>query len=231
MFSDISVFKLTPSGSSNITISTELPSKCPVCSIAYNEKPLIVYYVSANELSDSPSFAYAIYWCPHCENCFYMTYILDTYGCNSFRFICYQQYPAPNIETSFSKHISKISPRFLNIYHQAEKAESQNLTEICGLGYRKALEFLIKDFAIYKNPHDEKTIKTMSLSCCIKTYIDAEHIKTLAVRSAWLGNDESHYVRKHAPYTVQDMKKFITATAYFISMVLTTEEASAIEPK
>ena len=231
MFADINVFKLTTKGTSNITISTELPNQCPVCSVAYKENPLIVYYIPAGELSNSVSYAYAIYWCPHCEKCFYLTYILDTHEHSSFRLICYQQYPALEAETTFSEHISKISPQFLKIYHQAEKAESQNLTEICGLGYRKALEFLIKDFAIYKNPDKEEDIKSMSLSSCIKTYIDADNIKTLAIRSAWLGNDESHYVRKHESYSFQDMKKFIVAVAYFISMTLITEEAADIVPK
>lgn len=231
MFADIDIFRLTTEGTNNITISTELPNQCPVCSIAYDKKPLIVYYIPANELSDSPGFAYAIYWCPHCENCFYLTYILDTYDRSSFRLVCYQHYPILEVETPFSEHISEISPQFLKIYHQAEKAESQNLTEICGLGYRKALEFLIKDFAIYKNPDKSEDIKTMNLSSCIKTYIDADNIKTLATRSAWLGNDESHYVRKHESYNFQDMKKFIVAVAYFISMTLITEEAADIIPK
>lgn len=55
----------------------------------------------------------------------------------------------------FSKHINNISPNFVNIYNQAHFAEKHNLLEICGVGYRKGLEFLIKDYVITKNPNNE----------------------------------------------------------------------------
>ena len=103
--------------------------------------------------------------------------------------------------------------------------------EIAGLGYRKALEFLIIDFAIHEHPDDEEKIKANSLSKCIKNYIDADHIKTLAERSAWIGNDEAHYIRKQEDRDVSDMKAFIQATVYFIAMVLITEDASSMTPK
>lgn len=51
----------------------------------------------------------------------------------------------------FDKKIDEISPKFNEIYKQALAAEVSNLNEIAGLGYRKSLEFLIKDIAIQKN--------------------------------------------------------------------------------
>ena len=55
----------------------------------------------------------------------------------------------PNNPTrrDFSEEIEKISPAFVNIYNQAYAAEQLQLDEISGVGYRKALEFLIKDYA------------------------------------------------------------------------------------
>ena len=35
---------------------------------------------------------------------------------------------------------------FLTIYNQSLSAEDNNLDQIAGIGYRKALEFLIKDY-------------------------------------------------------------------------------------
>lgn len=40
------------------------------------------------------------------------------------------------------------------------------------MGYRKALEFLVKDYAIFLNQEDEDKIKNASLSSCINNYID-----------------------------------------------------------
>ena len=44
--------------------------------------------------------------------------------------------------------ISELSPNFCEIYNQAYIAEQTNLMQICGTGYRKSLEFLIKDYLI-----------------------------------------------------------------------------------
>ena len=49
---------------------------------------------------------------------------------------------------SFSTIIKDISPSFDSIYNQAFCAEQLSLDQICGVGYRKALEFLIKDYQI-----------------------------------------------------------------------------------
>ena len=59
-------------------------------------------------------------------------------------------------------------------------------------------------------------IESASLSACISTYINNEKIKTLARASAWIGNDETHYVRKHQNYNVQDLKRFINTVVAFI---------------
>lgn len=100
-----------------------------------------------------------------------------------------------------------------------------------GLGYRKALEFLIKDFAIHKQPDEEEAIKNKPLMQCIKNYISDDRIITLAERSAWIGNDEAHYIRKQEDRDVSDMKNFIQAIVYFIGMVLITEDAASMTPK
>lgn len=135
------------------------------------------------------------------------------------------QYPTPSETTSFSKEISMLTPKFIEIYQQAEKAENSGLTELCGIGYRKALEFLVKDYAISNHPNSKEQIESFMLGKCITDYIDNEKIKTLAKASAWLGNDETHYVRKHQNYNVQDLKRFIKATVAYIEYELSFTEA------
>lgn len=97
--------------------------------------------------------------------------------------------------------------------------------------YRKALEFLIKDYSIHKFPDDSEDIKSKPLAQCIKKYIKNDYILTLAERSAWIGNDEAHYIRKQEDRDVSDMKAFIQAIVYFIGMVLITEDAASMTPK
>lgn len=131
----------------------------------------------------------------------------------------------------FEDSIHQLSPQFIKIYNQASEAEASALDEIAGIGYRKSLEFLIKDFAISEHPDEKDTIKSMNLSPCINKYISDPSIKTLATKSAWIGNDEAHYVRKHENRDISDMKKFIQASVHFISIIQITKDADSMELK
>ena len=139
------------------------------------------------------------------------------------------RYPLVKNQQDFSEAIDKLSPRFVDIYHQAEAAEQDGCRDICGAGYRKALEFLVKDFAIRHNPSDAERIASTNLGEVISK-LGSEKLKVLAERSAWLGNDETHYVKKHEEYSVSDMKSFILAAATYIDSELCFEKAAKITP-
>jgi hypothetical protein len=124
----------------------------------------------------------------------------------------------PNEE--FSKLIKNISPDFDKIYNQSLKSEMLGLDEICGFGYRKSLEYLMKDYLIYKSPEEEhQTIREhQSIVKCMKEYpkiIDENILKT-SERGFWLGNDHSHYYKKHENLKVEDLKKLIDLTIRWI---------------
>ena len=74
------------------------------------------------------------------------------------------------------------------------------------MGFGKAFEFLVKDYAIKRNPDDEGKIKKMFLGNCVKKYIDDERARSMAERAAWLRNDESHYVRTFEDKDIEDLK-------------------------
>lgn len=124
----------------------------------------------------------------------------------------------PPIEVSLPDQIEKVSPSFKEIYTQAAEAESLKLNQIAGVGYRKAAEFLIKDYVIMKNPKDIDKIKSMLLGQVISEHLkDFPKIQSLAKASAWIGNDETHYVRVHTDKDITDLKRFILSTAQFIA--------------
>lgn len=125
----------------------------------------------------------------------------------------------------FDKIINDISEMFSEIYNQAQIAEVSGLNQICGVGYRKALEFLIKDYAIKLKPEDEPKIKSILLTPVINNYITSENIKNVAKRASWLGNDETHYERKWEGKDVQSLKKLIDLT---ISWIETEENTRLI---
>ena len=123
----------------------------------------------------------------------------------------------------FSKTILEISKTFVDIYNQSFVAEQYTLFEICGVGYRKSLEYLIKDYLIKRNPEKEDKIKKALLSVCINDYVEDSRIKSVSKRAAWLGNDETHYTRKWEGKTLDDLKNLINLTIHWIEMEKLTE--------
>ncbi len=128
------------------------------------------------------------------------------------------------LSREFSENIYNLTPSFVEIYNQALYAESINLSHISGIGYRKALEFLIKDYLIMKFPEKEVLIKKKFLGNCIKEDIDNTNLKEIAERAAWLGNDEAHYVRKWLEKDVNDLKRLIDVALHWIEMEILTEQ-------
>lgn len=126
--------------------------------------------------------------------------------------------------------VSEISPAFKTIYSQAVAAEAYGLTEIAGVGFRKSLEFLIKDFASHKNSSASEKIKSLPLSVCIKDFVDDANIKTCANRATWLGNDETHYVRKWEGKDLSDLKVLVQLTINWVRNSILTEKYMAEMP-
>lgn len=170
----------------------------------------------------------AIYQCYYnrCQKLFVAEYTKADRGYN---FILSKTYPPEPIMVSFSADIQRMSPDFVRIYSQAAKAETDGLDCICGLGYRRSLEFLIKDYLCKKFPQDSEAILSDPLSKCIKNRLDDVRLKTLAEKSVWIGNDEAHYLRKHGDLNIDTMKRFIRAFVTFIDAEIAFQEAAQIE--
>lgn len=203
---------------------------CPICKNKIS--PVLLHSVVYDK--DTTPYVSLFQYCTGCHSTFISNYIAYAPEGPTAR-VAPTKYlgSEPNhfAKQEFDPKIIELSPQFDKIYNQALAAEFSGLDEIAGLGYRKALEFLIKDFAIHEHPDDEETIKAKPLAQCIKTYITNENVTTLAERSTWIGNDEAHYIRKQEDRDVSDMKDFIQAIVYFIGMILITEDAASMSPK
>ena len=132
----------------NETFEIPLPTQCPVCSIAYSNEPLTSYHVeSENFYGNNETSVYAVYFCPHCNNLFLVHYHISnrTYSYERYRsgYIAYT-YPASTAETLFTDRIKALSPKFVEIYHQSEKAENGGLTELCGMDTANPLSFSLR---------------------------------------------------------------------------------------
>jgi len=77
------------------------------------------------------------------------------------------------------------------------------------------------------------TIENTQLAPCIANYVTNAKLKLTASRATWLGNDETHYVKKWAEKDVGDLKKLIDLTLHWVSAEILTGqlEASMPDPK
>ena len=223
----IDAINITDFSSESFNLQT--PTHCPCCHTALEPKHLSSYYlITGKFLNSNLGKLYALYFCPKCEECFLAHYAINSSDNGQFYGKLNHLTPYSETKTIFSDKINSLSSNFINIYHQAEKAENIGLTEICGLGYRKALEFLVKDYALFLYPEAADAIKSKMLSSCINDYIENKKIKSLAKASAWIGNDETHYVRKHKDYNLEHLKTFISAIVSYIDSELLYLEAESL---
>lgn len=204
------------------------PAECPECK--NNIHPLHHHHIEHPRTKNS----YVFLQCPNSESCGvcfvyefeYLTRV-NTTNSYSFKKMIKGTYKISNI----SERITAISPNFVQIYNQSETAEYLSLFQICGVGYRKALEYLIKDYLITQNPTNEENIKKSFLGKCISDFVSNEKIKSTAKRAVWLGNDETHYVRQWIDKDLRDMKTLIELTIHWIEMELLTKEFESSMPE
>lgn len=201
------------------------PSVCPMCKIAM--KPVVLH----RDVSSVNQFVAQIahlYRCQGCNRVFHAVYEVNTMPFSyPDVYRPWLTYLAPNnfVERSFGERILELSPNFVRLYNQALQAEQQKLEDIAGMGLRKALEYLVKDYLIYLNPDDEDDIKKSELGKCISNKLDNAKLKAVASRGAWIGNDYAHYQRLFEDKDLSDMHTFINAAVFWISAEFVTDEA------
>ncbi len=208
-------------GSGGKVVLRGMPDRCPRChrhigpnfrSAIQKQKEVVraVYQCTSAECQE-PFFA-LFEWTGHAEAG--GGYIYKFWG-------TYPKAPQP---AQFPAEIARVSPNFVLIYNQAVAAEAAGLDQVVGIALRKALEFLIKDFCISESPGSEAAIKSCLLGPCIDNYVSDSMIKQVAKRAVWLGNDETHYVRKWIAKDVEDLKTLVKLTVNWIDSSLTTKK-------
>lgn len=205
---------------------------CPICKHGIKPHFLHGYIHTVNGYS----YAHAMLLCKACDKAFIKNFKISSNGAKP---PTYTENDSPDnflapvkVKTSsFSKYIEDVSPQFIVIHNQAETEEQTNLSEIAGMGYRKAIEFLIKDYILKDETDEEKRNLVLKkfLANCIKDDVNNENIKIAAYRAVWIGNDETHYIRKYENKDIEDLKRLINLTVRWIEMELMTNEAKDIE--
>ncbi len=205
-------------GQENLRLNV-VPDQCPLCHKNVHPK-FVIATVYEN-------VAQAVYQCTslQCERLF-----IGTYFDSQERFPGRRGFALRNVapvspeKASFPKIIADASPSFVEIYDQVIAAESMGLDQMVGIGLRKALEFLVKDYAVTEYPDKAGEIMKATLAQCINNYVSEARIKECAKRAVWLGNDETHYIKKWEDKDLNDLKTLVRLTVIWIESSLLTKQ-------
>ena len=210
----------------NIEINRH-PDKCPCCQHAIN--PTFLTCIVGKLGSKQPRLQ-VVYHCPNtkCHKVF-IGYFVDGEKLADPKRLA-SVAPVYQQDRVFSETVKGISPSYCEIANEAFAAEQRGLKLVCGIGYRKALEFLIKDYLIALDPTAQAAIEEEFLGVCIRTRVQNPNLRSVAERATWLGNDEAHYKRIWVDKDLSDLKQMIELTCYWIESDELTKAAIADMP-
>jgi len=188
----------------------EIPKICPVCNLLMTvNTQSVTFNPSSNELQ-------AMFLCTN-DDC--RSYFIGYYTQQSAGVFNFARFEPPNLtQPSFPEFVKDISPTFLGIYRQAHEAKQRGLDHVAGPGYRKAFEFLIKDYAKSIDLSKSDEIDQAFAGDVVNNFISDVRVQAVAKRALWLGNDEVHYIRKWIDFDVNDLINLIQLTIDWIEI-------------
>lgn len=219
-------------GPDGVSYQADFPNRCPMCHHLAVFNNTIGVTVKQNELQ-------ALFQCPN-RQC--VSYFVAYYELRNNRWEIDDLKPSNLVPVEFSDAIKSISLDFVAIYQEAYVAKEAKLKQIAGPGYRKAFEFLIKDYAKHLAPHEKfeegvteaekqqeiqnriKKIETSFSGDVVNKYIGDPRIQAVAKRALWLGNDETHYLRKWQQHDINDLVTLIDLTIHWIEIEQQSEK-------
>lgn len=202
-----------------------LPNYCPWChsKISPSISSQTRYDASNRELPIS-----LVLLCPSCCNHFLQTYkAISDRNHQIIELEMSTEKPMPKPSFAYPSKIDDISEEFGKIISESSTAEGLGFNHLAGIGYRKALEFLVKDYLIKFVGEDSTEISKLPLSQCIAKIKDSR-MNDLARAATWIGNDETHYVRKHTDKDIEDLKQFLYTLTNLVNFEISISEANKL---
>lgn len=186
----------------NYNIEFETPSSCAHC-----HNGIEPIHLTSIPLKD---VCYSIYKCTFrtCGKPFVAAYKIT--GQNTSKFTGFLD--GTPIGPHWPEIIRNLKSKFIETYMQALQAEYLGLNEISGMGFRKAIEYLVKDYLIQRDSLLEGKIEDQLLAKVIAENFNSPQetdLKDLLQRATWLGNDMTHYLQYHENFDISDLKELI----------------------
>lgn len=190
------------------------PNICPHCHIVNN--PHEQWHVMTKDTDDIPTVITA--WKCSNDKCFRVFLASYKQAGSGFSFNRFlnglpkgPDWPKPILDLKSGNRKepeSQEQTRFIKTYLQSLVAENSGLDELAGMGYRKAIEYLVKDWAIQTKAEDKEKIESSWLASVINDYYSGD-LKEILERASWLGNDQAHYNRIFEEFDIDILKELI----------------------
>lgn len=194
---------LKVNGTSYFEGKYEKPMCCPYCGVHTDATQVSAGYFS---LSNERRALVVSNKCTRCKSCFLAVYIRegDCLTLNAIIPIADNDIVHDGLKT--------VSPDFERIHQQAYRAEMRGDFDIAAIGYRAALEILVKDFAIKVLKQDETEVASKKLSRAIEEYSGSVELLETSDVVRMLGNDFAHYRREHEDLGFETLKHYYNLT-------------------
>lgn len=222
----VQYFSIDPNDNKNIfedTCTADVMTKCPYCNQTGRQEPLTgSMNTRQNVLSITTE-------CLNCNNLsMHIYFCVDNYS-GSFDTHYQNTYPNFTNDINIPEKVQQEYPDFLRILIQSQKAEDSDLNELAGMGYRKALEFFVKEYVTKNlyNGTEKDSILSEPLGETIKR-LENPLLQSISKASSWLGNDQTHMVQKHPEYGVDDIKKYIKVMTNLVEAEFVAEEVGVL---
>ncbi|MDL2056796.1 DUF4145 domain-containing protein [Limosilactobacillus reuteri] len=184
-----------------------LPRFCPNCGNGNNPSTTQQGY----KLFEDYGIFFLIHTCPVCRKFHLTTQKIYKDSSNKPTELL-TLYPKGSLR-KFSTLIEELSPRFVDSYHQAEKAEVASSYDLAISGYRTALEILIKDYAKEYSGESVDQISSLNLHRAISHYLNNDPSSLVSADVVhFIGNDATHWKR---PENYDSQKSLIQVKQYF----------------
>jgi hypothetical protein len=191
----------------NFRYDIENPSTCPHCHNGIEPRQINQH---ADKGPGNSEVSYSIWRCTHreCRRIFVAVHTILGSGRAEFQSFL----DGSPIGPHWPESILKLDSKFIPTYIQSLQAEYAGLNEISGMGFRKSIEYLVKDYVISKDASLVGKVEDAPLSSVISSNFNdpqESDLKDLLERATWLGNDMTHYLQYHENFDIDDLKELI----------------------
>lgn len=190
-------------GNTCISGQYEKPMTCPYCGV-YTEATVVngeSFILTGDQSAIIISFE-----CTRCKRRFLAVYIKENH--------CYTLNTIIPIAENDEVHegLKEVSPEFERIHQQAYRAELRGDIDLAAIGYRTALEVLVKDFAIKVLGEKEEEVARKKLAQAIEDYSGSIELLSTSDVVRMLSNDYTHYLKKYENISFETLKHYYNVT-------------------